>query len=1030
MMLRLVKIVEPCERGLISSVFRRLSTGLMRHFSTDLHLADGSSAEIALKTADPNELVRRFGCEATLRFYEEDVMPALRKLSPDGKVWRLRYEVAFHLAQLRARQEPPRGVIDVIEEMIEEIPAARFEEVESEQGNASAEQLRLVERENARERLRIRSHLASLLEEAAHRMLNHGYEDEALRAFRLLEHLGSLTSNHRQKYAELLWRRGDRSRSALKVYLEYMGDCGWKPHLPGMAQFVSDEMSIDERMPGQKISERLPLNQLALCGRNPPPLVLRHAGLAYLRLKEPGRALGYLRKAEALDGADGGLTHFYLGQALFGLKEFGQAAEAFEKAAGKNFSLSRIASWQGRAYAETKQWEKALSTFRKAERELGEVIDSEFYLQWGRASFLMKEWADSEHRFRTAIRQDGANWRAAYGLAICLEKQGRRSEAIELLRATTARFSECAPALHFLGRLLESEGGTSEAVSFFRHAHALSPSDIEYQLSLGLALFDLGDAEAAPILERVARAGEGGPEILRRVVIGLLRAGDRLRARYWLRKLAAEGSATEAVILFDGRDRISEATEAFNARRYREAADLFERAGEHFGHDGRIRERMALALARDAAGRVAAGETEGVWDQIERAYALSSDAEVRFLFGFSQLVRGNPREARDHFSVLAREHPDRDQYQFFNCLSAYFCGEERSLDMLDRVGPVAGATNINSLLAFLQAQLAAARGAFEEASEKVRAWAEDQDAVRGLGLPARQINTFTALCLLRGVKRKRQQIVRFLESLNERYGDGYWDLALAIARHHIAAEQHSELEKLEECAAAYRRLLEAAEEEDCRAIAVHYCRLLRALACRMARAGRIGDALDALKRMDDLPVETAQEVLSLREMLIERLREPSQEKAYALIDSDPDGARAVWEEMLDRNPDDFVSLQHLACLAWSRAFDEVAAERTEESVPFWREGLERYRQLFENQRYWDHLREKGRILGQRPGYPFKEEAFEMWRESALYEMAHTLIELISVVMSGYDAAEEKEKERKVRTARVLMNVIRESNLPD
>ena len=153
----------------------------------------------------------------------------------------------------------------------------------------------------------------------------------------------------------------------------------------------------------------------------------------------------------------------------------------------------------------------------------------------------------------------------------------------------------------------------------------------------------------------------------------------------------------------------------------------------------------------------------------------------------------------------------------------------------------------------------------------------------------------------------------------------------------------------------------------------------------------------------------------LRLVLDHRLNVPSHEKAFALIERDPEAARATWLERLKLYPGELASREHLACLAWTRGYDAVRradgswslagtknerdkAKQSEEdntrdyeaAIAYFVEGLDYFRQLYEDESYWQVLRSKGRLLAN-PANPFNEVEFDAWKNSALKEQAGILV---------------------------------------
>jgi tetratricopeptide (TPR) repeat protein len=998
---------------------RRSFWFFLNPFHGELKLRDGSLREIREKTARPPDLIRRHGLARVIAFYDSRLFPALKKLPADREVWRARYELGCQAVQMAAVGRLHQKVIGLISTLIVDLPSAHFDD---------------DPKINVAERKKIKTLLAHPLSESAEWMRRRGRKKEAIQAYEMLERLGCLQPTELKSYASLLWENQDRSRSAVHVYLRCLCDEGWdSPTLPkGMVEFVSDQLIIDEESCGEEIQARLLSNQSVLCNPRSPRKALRHAGLAYLRLKQPHRALDYLKRAESLLSPEGGVTSFYLGQALFHIKEFKEAAEAFERARTFGYSRSRIASWQGVAYAKAGEWENALASFRSAEQEEAAALDSDFYFQWGRASFLMKDLQEAMAKFHLALGKDEESWRAACGVAICLELLNRRVEAIDLLEATTKRLSKVAAPFHLLGRLLHEENRKREALECFRKAVSLSPKDPESLLSLGLALDDLGDPECFPVFELAAEGGAGGAEVVRRITLGYFNQHNRSRARRWLEILASGEGCTGAVLLWRARDQASQATEFFNARDYRSAIPLWEGIAAAFPNDPRATQRWALSLLFDAATRLTTGRIDGLWKQIADAYHLFPSPEVQFLYAISRLVEGDAENARQLFSSLREAFPHRSEYQFFSGLADYAAGEEGALERVRGISLGMDDAKIGSLLALFQVTISVGRGAFEKGAEAIKAWIENPGAIQALNLPRYQVNVLVAFGLMRGIRQKKQRIVRWLEEMNAKSEGGYWDPAVAFVKHQIAAgggiekAASAELSKLKEAEKAYQGLLQKEGSEEGRQILLgEYGALLQLLICHQVGVGQIGGALETLDRLVGLKISIPDELQKLRRLLAEKMAQPSHEKAYALLSGNPDGAREVWRMLLEKNQNDFTPPEHLACLAWSRAYDEVIAGRFEGSLVFWKEGLDWYQRLFACEAYWQRLREKGRKLGEMPGHPFDEHAFEAWRREALFLVARTLLDLIFHLMADFDGKEEGDP---IRTAQSIMEIIRNSHM--
>ena len=386
------------------------------------------------------------------------------------------------------------------------------------------------------------------------------------------------------------------------------------------------------------------------------------------------------------------------------------------------------------------------------------------------------------------------------------------------------------------------------------------------------------------------------------------------------------------------------------------------------------------------------------------------------------------QQAHQLFTALQLEFPDRTDYSFFEALAAFFNGDQEALERLTQFNPVAEAAYLRALQAFLQVYVAALNGPPEQAAEAARAWISNPDMVRQLGLGTQQINRFAALCILHGAGRRKQRVRNLFNRLCAQYEEGFWDLANALVRHRLAVMsgvEHAKWEDLEACDQAYQKLLDASRPEERPLIHQEYAGLLRFKVRLALQENDIENGLDLLGRLEELTTPIPPEVKALRNLLEKRMARPSHEKAYAVMDRNPDAARTVWLTLLERDPRDPIILQHLACLAWSHAYDAVLAEDYDASVPFWKEGLAWYQQVFLQPAYWEQLRLKGQTLGKMSGCEFDEQAFNTWRQDALYLTAHTMLDLIFHVMAGFDPANRSSKlEKPVGIARALMRVIR------
>ncbi len=1001
-----------------AALYRPFWARLPAFFTPHLYLREETPEAIRSKDAQHRELLRRHGAESVLSFYDRMLLPAVDRLSPGPERTRLLFEVGCRALAIAGASGADRELVDRAEKLQSQLPRARFT------GDPQADQ---------RLRRQVCDFLAAQLGVAAECLASNGQAEDVLRAYGILDRLGPVHPHRRATHARLRWKANDRSPRAVSLYLRALAN-GSLPGPEGteIRRFLEQRLSIDEQQSERELSDRLFFNLLALSSSRPPIPSLRNAGLAYLRLGKPARGIPYLERAQSLNGTDGA-TAFYLGQALFQTKDFGASTKAFKKSVKAGYSPLRIAAWRGVAYARDRQWEKAVASFEQAEDKAGEVGEGEFYVQWGRACFLMKKVAEAGDRFRRAGAVDRADPRAPYGLGVCLEHEGRTSEAGETLSQIASGWPDFSPAVHRLGRLFLEADQAEEALPHLRRAVELASDDPQYRLSLGLALDQTGDPEALAHLEVAGRSGTGGPEVLRRVALTYYRRGDRQQGESWFAALARVEKDSAAVVRFLARDQASQAVEAFNAGEYRRAMDLFEAAMSAFPDDQAMTERFALALAHDGSSRLRDGDPTGAWEVLERAYRLAPEQyECRFFHAIGQWAQGDVGSAIASLHGLVGD-AERTGMARFVAMVSTLTGDEAG-ERLARLAEQAEGQEKCGLL-LLKIQLAVERGNFSAAATAVDDWTSDSENMRALSLSRLLANALVAFAKLRATRRKRQRVIRFLQELSARGGKDLWGSAQILARHAIvvvkgfdrAAEANSQ--ELADCETAYRELLEAATEEEHPLLLEALSRLLRFAAAHHVRHGRLAAALGCLERLEEHGVSLLPALSKLAAILRLRMAKPSHERAYSLLAGDPEAARKVWEELLEGDLSDLHARHHLACLAWSRAYDAAQAGDVGTSLQFWREGLEQYRELYASEAYWQALRAKGKALGTTAAHPFDEPAFEAWRREALYLLARKPLELIFHHLAGYDLTKRKKQvDPRIAAARSLMEVLRSSGL--
>ncbi len=156
-----------------------------------------------------------------------------------------------------------------------------------------------------------------------------------------------------------------------------------------------------------------------------------------------------------------------LGSAYYAKAEYGQAAEAYGKAAALKPDSADVQRSLGMALIELKETEKASAALKKA-FELGEDAEAAYYL--GRLFYV-------EKRFDEALE---------YALK-SIRKNGRSAKAYNLK-----------------GVILNQMGRYAEAAGSFQAGLVLAPEDIGLQVNLGIAYINTNEpAKARAVFEAV-----------------------------------------------------------------------------------------------------------------------------------------------------------------------------------------------------------------------------------------------------------------------------------------------------------------------------------------------------------------------------------------------------------------------------------------------------------------------------------------------------------------------------------------------
>lgn len=156
----------------------------------------------------------------------------------------------------------------------------------------------------------------------------------------------------------------------------------------------------------------------------------------------------------------------------------------------------------GRAYAATGRLEDASACFDRAL-----AIDPRFAPAWvskGRLALGREDFASAEQHFRHALELNRYTFAAYSGLAVTLDRLGRRPEAVEVYEALLAVEPNNLQALYDLGTWAMESNDLTSALSHLGRVVTLEPAWVEARVNFGAAL--LRDNRPAYALEQFEAA--------------------------------------------------------------------------------------------------------------------------------------------------------------------------------------------------------------------------------------------------------------------------------------------------------------------------------------------------------------------------------------------------------------------------------------------------------------------------------------------------------------------------------------------
>ncbi len=209
----------------------------------------------------------------------------------------------------------------------------------------------------------------------------------------------------------------------------------------------------------------------------------------------------YARSLDAV--GDNYLCHNNLGCALKGERRFAEALLHLRKAAACSPDMPDV-------HCNIAETLSAMGRLEEAERDLRAVMaaglsDGKLFNSLGIVLAQEGKTEDAIQCLRRALRYDGTNAPGiAFNLALAFVKAGHDGEAMEAFDAVLRDHPDHAGALIESGKMLLSQGRSSEAIFRLERAAHVEPERADCRASLALALLSAGRREAAR--EEFARA--------------------------------------------------------------------------------------------------------------------------------------------------------------------------------------------------------------------------------------------------------------------------------------------------------------------------------------------------------------------------------------------------------------------------------------------------------------------------------------------------------------------------------------------
>jgi Flp pilus assembly protein TadD len=220
---------------------------------------------------------------------------------------------------------------------------------------------------------------------------------------------------------------------------------------------------------------------------------MRMLGLAHFRCENYSRAIAIISSLPRAKH-DVELLHA-LGVSLVRSGRTEEAAAIFSELLRNNPDNADVQIFLAHAYAQQKQANEAISSFRKA-LELNPRLPG-IHTAIGKLLLKNGSLSEAEKEFRDELSLYEADLEAQYLLAFTLDLEGKPEEAVSLLNKVLQRQPNHSNARYTLGKILIRKNDLAGALEHLEIAVKIDPDDSSKHFQLGEVYRKLGRREEA-----------------------------------------------------------------------------------------------------------------------------------------------------------------------------------------------------------------------------------------------------------------------------------------------------------------------------------------------------------------------------------------------------------------------------------------------------------------------------------------------------------------------------------------------------